>query len=387
MNIYSDHENLLPSISTEYPEFDKNNISNFFFGDNKNIFYYIKINDFDNISKCIYNNKISNKDLLTTDVNKNTILHLFILLLSINSNFLKNIIDFILFYDISSIINKQNTDLNTPLHLATMFGDLKLINCLIDNGAKTNIINKNNECVLSENSIQKKNNMSSSLRNNMSSSLRNNMIISPLTPSNSDTNITNNSFNIFSDRSNSITNIKEHDMRSLIDTPNLLSISSIKDLSDNLQNIFNKNTITGGVKTDSKILSEKNQNSISHTIIETDTDIDSDYNIKNLIKNQIDSIHERVINKIMHFSNNDKKNAIKYKKILENSIDLPQLKDLDKAIELEKITTKDNIQKIINENKTTKQKSKQLKIESKINTYEMKPYGIYSHDDYINTSE
>jgi len=379
MNIYSDHENLLPSISTEYPEFDKNNISNFFFGDNKNIFYYIKINDFDNISKCIYNNKISNKDLLTIDVNKNTILHLFILLLSINKNFLKTIIDFILFYDISSIINKQNTDLNTPLHLATMVGNLKLINCLINNGAKTNVINKNNECVLSENSIQK--------RNNRIISQKNNMIISPLTHSNTDTNITNNSFNIFSDRSNSITNIKEHDMRSLIDTPNLLSISSIKDLSDNLQNIFIKNTITGGAKTDNKILSEKNQNSISHTIIETDTDIDSDYNIKNLIKNQIDSIHERVINKIMHFSNNDKKNAIKYKKILENSIDLPKLKDLDKAIELEKITTKDNIQKIISENKTTKQKTKQLKIESKINTYDMKPYGIYSHDDYINTSE
>jgi ankyrin repeat protein len=79
-----------------------------------------------------------------------------------------------------------------------------------------------------------------------------------------------------------------------------------------------------------------------------ESDDDSETELSRLIKRQSDEIHDRTVKKIMDLMNVDEKTAKNYKAALYRKVkeSRPELNNLDRAVEMEKLATKTELKKI-----------------------------------------
>ena len=79
-----------------------------------------------------------------------------------------------------------------------------------------------------------------------------------------------------------------------------------------------------------------------------ESDDDSETELSRLIKRQSDEIHDRTVKKIMDLMNVDEKTAKNYKAALYRKVkeSHPELNNLDRAVEMEKLATKTELKKI-----------------------------------------
>ena len=142
---------------------------------------------------------------------------------------------------------------------------------------------------------------------------------------------------------------------STVPSTELLSDSETLKFVKNAITIFTKQTPTnvqiGGTKhvNGSRKMKTYSEINYSGDFVSENSSYDDDRsNLSRMIKNQADEIHQRVIKKIMDIMNVDEENAKIYKYAIYKNIKdtQPSLLYLDRAVEMDKLTTKTELLKI-----------------------------------------
>lgn len=128
---------------------------------------------------------------------------------------------------------------------------------------------------------------------------------------------------------------------------NIKSSRKMKTMSDYDTEDYDKFNMT----TDSHVMNQSDQlyhSSYRPSQKRADQNNEAKQQIYRLIQNQSDRIHDRTVEKIMQLLNVDEQKAKVYKAALYDEIyrKRPELNDLDRAVELEKRATTDNLKRI-----------------------------------------
>ncbi len=347
------------------------------------LFELIKDDQFEFLLYLINKSSIISTINYTTDDNK-TLLHLLILKFKqTNNNTILDIINLITKHpDIIKLINVQDSEGNTPLHLAVMNNLNNICDLLINNGANKLIKNIQGLYIDSVNS-DTVNNISNSISNNINDKVnKTNELL------NSDTNNEDSVFisrktlkdgfnKFYNNNNNNNKSIQEKTSEAIgmTQTDNTLKQDNISmtmnNTSDFVNNLVNKysNKQFGGVRKLRKLninsdfaisevslelpnLSETKQNKktiklsdVSDEFIEKYDDMSE---LSRMINNQATQIHERTVKKISELLNISEKEARIYKAYIYSEIKKlhPELNNFDRAVEMEKQITTDFLNNI-----------------------------------------
>ena len=287
---------------------------------------------------------------------------------------------------------------NTALHIAVRNGNHVLAKKLISAGANKNCKNKNNEMVVSESEseVRPVANLSatspfSQMRNSAqySATSQTNNIVGGSESDEVVKNLTNIFLNINRNKRTSDTDmsympstlgLSQNSESTLVNTQTFTGGSSddfggllnteqfVDQLLAKYNESGNNNTLTGGNNNTltggnrktligTRKMTTLSEYSLSSKLNSSDDDddddsssssSDSDTELSRLIKRQSDEIHERTIKKIMDLLKVDEKTARNYKAALYKRVkdEHPELNNLDRAVEMEKLATKSELTKV-----------------------------------------
>jgi hypothetical protein len=288
---------------------------------------------------------------------------------------------------------------NTALHIAVGNGNHVLAKKLISAGANKNCKNKNNEMVVSESEseVRPVANLSatspfSQMRNSAqySATSQTNNIVGGSESDEVVKNLTNIFLNINRNKRTSDTDmsympstlgLSQNSESTLVNTQTFTGGSSddfggllnteqfVDQLLAKYNESGNNNTLTGGNNNTltggnrktligTRKMTTLSEYSLSSKLNSSDDDdddddsssssSDSDTELSRLIKRQSDEIHERTIKKIMDLLKVDEKTARNYKAALYKRVkdEHPELNNLDRAVEMEKLATKSELTKV-----------------------------------------
>jgi hypothetical protein len=302
------------NFNTELPQNGGNNaINNFLFGEDiwaKFVLEACLDGEFVVVSYIIIKNKIT--DFSTVDLKNYTILHYVVAYYNMIPKAYE-VLDIILKDpNIKYFINIQESDHNnTPLHYAVYTGNNDLVEKLIRYGADTKIKNAENYYIgtETEGSTHSNKDQSENIKNS----------------------------NVMNKTEDTFSKIKSDDETSFIDD----LISQYKSKKYN-QLKGGKITISG-----TRPLNTLTETTNNESII-TDSDSPESDSLARSIINQGEKIHERVVVKISELLNVPIEIAKFYKAALYASVkkNHPELNNYDRAIEMEKITTIENLKNI-----------------------------------------
>jgi hypothetical protein len=299
--------------------------------------------DFDTVSFMVKNKLV--KDYGGVDDDKRTLLHY----LAKDYEHYKNdtsLVEAVLSGgQVTNFINKQDKNGDTPLHVAVKYGNVDMASMLDGAGCDLTIKNKDGLKIEAEsdNSEEFTNKMNNKSSNNMATK--------------EDMDNVTNIINKFLVNSNNADNFTYSDNNSLAMSTNFMNEYSSKNTNTNsiqvdtenfLDEIFGKLDQTGGAKKrrvtkGNRKLNKKGKHKISRST-----------ELSRLVNRQGSEIHKKVLDNIMKLLklNKDKPDDVEkarnIKAVMWDQVKkMPSLKsNLDKSVELEKMTNLDNLKKI-----------------------------------------
>jgi len=311
------------------------------------LFDAINENELDVLIFLVKNKAVT--DLSYKDTNGQTVLHHVVDKFNKNPAKYKEILRCILTRpDIKKIINIQDKDGNTPLHIAVIKENDKLADILIRKGADTSIKNKAGSYIDSESDVDLE-----SLYNTNVESVKNskeNEFVDKLIDS------------VTSNRDEQLSVKNRDEITEYQNTSDFVS----ELVEDYKTQIFEKNTQQGG-KSKSKM--ELPIFSMTSDVEAVSSDNDSEKlqsELSRMINNQSTEIHERSIKKIMDLLKIDEIEAKAYKAMVYSEVkkEHPELNNFDRAVEMEKQITLEYLKKLSKNKKQFSEISDYLKQKS-----------------------
>merc|ERR1711934_1074557 len=251
-------------------------------------------------------------DLGAKDDNGNTVLHY----LAMNEN--KEVLQKILNKGGKKYINSQNDDGNTPLHLAAERQNFQLCEELVNNGANGRIANDKGQVVKCDDVSDSENFITASERppSRMEGALMTSRLESPA-PS-----VGTADFRDVLERSSDSINTEK--LRAMLEA-----------------HMKEEKPLEGGAR-------KSKSRRLKYYAQEEGMDGGSEDDLERMINNQANEIHQKAISKIIDLMKVDEDTAKVYKNAMYRKIkkDLPDISYLDRAYEMEKRITKDNLKNI-----------------------------------------